>query len=128
SGAPDAGRLSDPAALPRVVPTNIAKAWMPHARFDHRAHQLATCTSCHAASASRDTSDVLMPSIATCQQCHKTSNGAEARCFECHAYRDWTKVKPTAGFDLRQLTTERSPLSPLSTQSLMALRILRPLR
>ncbi|HEY3045274.1 MAG TPA: hypothetical protein VGJ39_14680 [Vicinamibacterales bacterium] len=96
---------SPAAALPRVVPTNIAKTWMPHARFDHRAHQLATCTSCHAASTSRDTSDVLMPSIATCQQCHKPSRGAEARCFECHAYHDWTKAKPAvAGFDLRQIT------------------------
>ena len=94
-----------PPGLPRVVPTNIAKEWMPHARFDHGAHQLATCTSCHAASASSDTSDVLMPSIATCQTCHKTRTGAEARCFECHGYHDWTKAKPTAaGFDLRQLT------------------------
>ena len=96
---------SPTSALPRVVPTNVAKRWMPHARFDHRTHQLATCTSCHAASASRDTSDVLMPSIATCQQCHKSSSGAEARCFECHAYHDWTKARPpAAAFDLRQLT------------------------
>lgn len=106
SAVADVGRVpSDPAPLPRVVPTNIARGWMPHARFDHRAHQLATCTSCHAASTSRDTSDVLMPSIATCQQCHKPSNGAEARCFECHGYHDWTKAKPAAaGFDLRQIT------------------------
>ena len=92
-------------ALPRVVPTNVAKEWMPRARFDHRAHQLATCASCHAAQASRETSDVLMPSIATCQTCHTSRNGAEARCFECHGYHDWTKAKPAAsGFDLRQLT------------------------
>ena len=96
---------SPTAALPRVVPTNMAKNWMPHARFDHRAHQLATCTSCHAASTSRNTSDVLMPSIAVCQQCHKPNNGAEARCFECHEYHDWTKAKPAAvGLDLRQIT------------------------
>jgi len=79
---------------------------MPHARFDHRAHQLATCTSCHAATTSRETSDVLMPSIATCQACHTPRTGAEARCFECHGYHDWTKEKPpTGGFDLNRLTT-----------------------
>lgn len=92
-------------SLPRVVPTNIPKAWMPHARFDHRVHQLASCTSCHTANTSRDTADVLMPSIVTCQQCHRQTNGAEARCFECHDYHDWAKAKPsTSGFDLRQVT------------------------
>ena len=91
--------------LPRVVPTNIPAAWMPHARFDHRAHQLTGCASCHAAQASRDTSDVLMPSIATCQQCHRSQVGAESRCFECHEYHDWTKAKPSKpGFTLRQVT------------------------
>ncbi len=68
----------------RVVPTNVSKGWMPHARFDHAAHQMTDCTSCHAAGTSRDTSDVLMPSMATCQQCHKPTRGAESRCFECH--------------------------------------------
>ena len=111
------------AGLPRVVPTNIAKEWMPRARFDHRAHQLATCTSCHAASTSRETSDVLMPSIATCQTCHTSRNGAEGRCFECHGYHDWTKAKPPApGFDLRQLTTERRPQSPPGPQTAISLR------
>lgn len=91
--------------LPRVVPTNVPAVWMPHAHFDHRAHRLATCASCHAADASRDTSDVLMPSIATCRQCHKPDNGAESRCFECHQYHDWAHAKPiTGGFELRQLT------------------------
>jgi predicted CXXCH cytochrome family protein len=102
---------------------------MPHARFDHRAHQLATCTSCHAAATSRETSDVLMPSIGVCQQCHKKSDGAEARCFECHAYHDWTKAKPgTTGFDLHQLTTQRAPESSTGAESLFSLRTARPPR
>jgi hypothetical protein len=93
-------------AIPRIVATSLRTSWMPHARFDHRAHQLATCTSCHAATTSRETSDVLMPSIATCQACHTPRTGAEARCFECHGYHDWTKEKPpTGGFDLNRLTT-----------------------
>ena len=91
-------------SLPRVVPTNIPTGWMPRARFDHAAHQLTSCTSCHAAQTSRATSDVLMPSIATCQQCHKPARGAESRCFECHEYHEWKNAKPVKpGFTLDQL-------------------------
>ena len=91
-------------ALPRVVPTKMPTGWMPRARFDHAAHQLTSCTSCHAAQTSRLTSDVLMPGIATCQQCHKPSRGAESRCFECHEYHDWKTAKPVEpGFKLDQL-------------------------
>lgn len=90
--------------LPRVVPTNMPSEWMPHARFDHAAHQMASCVSCHPAQISRETSDVLMPSIATCRQCHNPGRGAESRCFECHEYHDWASAKPARpGFDLRQL-------------------------
>ena len=47
---------------------------------------------------SRETSDVLIPGIQTCRQCHRAGNdAAEARCFECHAYHDWSKEKPVAG-------------------------------
>ena len=91
-------------ALPRVVPTNVPAGWMPRARFDHVSHQLTSCASCHAARNSRETSDVLMPTIATCQQCHKTSRGAESRCFECHGYHDWKNAKPVRpGFELHEI-------------------------
>lgn len=92
-------------SLPRVVPTDMAVGWMPHARFDHAAHQMTACASCHPAASSRETSDVLMPSIATCQQCHKPTRGAESRCFECHEYHDWAAAKPVKpGFNVNQLT------------------------
>jgi predicted CXXCH cytochrome family protein len=92
------------APLPRIVPTNVPAGWMPRARFEHAAHQMASCTSCHAAQTSRETADVLMPSIATCQQCHKPTRGAESRCFECHEYHDWAAAKPVRpGFSLDQL-------------------------
>jgi predicted CXXCH cytochrome family protein len=90
--------------VPRIVPTNVPARWMPHARFDHGAHQMTNCSSCHAAQTSRETADVLMPSIATCQQCHKPARGAESRCFECHEYHDWAAAKPVRpGFRLDQL-------------------------
>ena len=96
--------IVDRRPLPQLVPTNIPTGWMPRARFDHASHQLTSCTSCHAATTSRLTADVLMPSIDTCQQCHKPARGAESRCFECHEYHDWKTAKPAKpGFNLDQL-------------------------
>jgi hypothetical protein len=95
-----------PDALPAVAKTAIAARWLPHAEFDHEAHQMVQCASCHAkASESRETSDVLIPGVATCQQCHRAGqDAAEARCFECHVYHDWSKEKPVAGkFTVEQL-------------------------
>ena len=83
-------------APPREVPTNAPQVWMPRARFDHRPHRLAACATCHAAETSRETSDVLMPSIDTCRACHKETNGARSGCFECHQYHDWTKARTDA--------------------------------
>ena len=85
--------------------------WMPHAKFSHATHQMLTCTSCHAATKSRETSDVLMPSIAVCQSCHNQSaNGAESGCFLCHTYHDWSREKPVRGkFRLREITGDRPP-------------------
>ena len=87
--------------LPVVANSNLTDRWLPHAQFDHGAHRMMTCNSCHAnTSNSRETSDVLLPGIQTCQQCHredKTREAAEGRCFECHQYHDWTKAKRTKG-------------------------------
>jgi hypothetical protein len=95
-----------PDALPVVAKAAITTRWLPHAEFDHEAHQMMQCASCHAkANESRETSDVLIPGVATCQQCHRAGNdAAEARCFECHTYHDWSKEKPVAGkFTIQQL-------------------------
>jgi predicted CXXCH cytochrome family protein len=95
------------AAILQSVPTAIPESWMPRARFDHRSHQLATCTSCHTTAAtSTETSDVLMPAIATCQQCHSDNRrAADARCFVCHDYHDWKQpASPApAGFAIADL-------------------------
>jgi hypothetical protein len=86
--------------LPVVEPARTTFRWMPHAKFDHDAHQGFSCVSCHPkALSSTETSDVLLPGIATCKTCHAPgSEHAESRCFECHTYHDWAKrkeVKPT---------------------------------
>jgi hypothetical protein len=87
--------------MPEVAKSNFTTRWLPHAQFDHSAHRMMTCTSCHANTRnSRETTDLLLPGIKTCQQCHREDvpkEAAEGRCFECHQYHDWTKAKPTKG-------------------------------
>jgi hypothetical protein len=93
-------------SLPTVAKAAITARWLPHATFDHEAHQLLACPSCHArASHSQETSDVLIPGIQVCRECHRSGgNAAEARCFECHVYHDWSKEKPVnAGYTVPQL-------------------------
>lgn len=93
-------------ALPAVAKAAITTRWLPHAEFDHEAHQMVECASCHAkANQSQETSNVLIPGVQTCRQCHRAGpDAAEARCFECHTYHDWSKEKPVAGrFTIQQL-------------------------
>ena len=87
-----------PDTLPVVAKAAIPSRWLTHAKFEHEAHQMIDCVSCHdKARQSRETSDVLIPGIRTCRQCHHAGqNAAEARCFECHTYHDWSKKKPAA--------------------------------
>jgi len=84
--------------LPNVAPANTTLRWMPHAKFDHGAHDGFTCASCHAkALTSTEASDVLLPGIETCRKCHAPGpEHAESRCFECHTYHDWSKRKEVA--------------------------------
>lgn len=88
-----------PDALPTVAKSQLTARWLQHGEFDHEAHQMVKCESCHAkAQDSRETSDVLIPGVQTCRACHHSGqDAAEARCFECHTYHDWSKEKPVAG-------------------------------
>jgi hypothetical protein len=95
------------ASLPEVAKAAIPVRWFQHANFDHQAHQMVTCTSCHSkAQNSEKTSDVLLPGKDVCQQCHHSgAEAAEARCFECHTYHDWSKEKHVNGkFTIQELT------------------------
>jgi hypothetical protein len=100
--------------LPEVAKSNLTVRWLAHAEFDHHAHRMMSCTTCHTRTPdSRETSDVLLPGIQTCQQCHRpqgpATEAAEGRCFECHQYHDWTKAKPTkGGFTIPQLRGDSS--------------------
>src|SRR5208282_5445717 len=100
--------------LPKVAESHYTLRWLPRARFDHDAHRGFACTSCHAdALKSKDTADVLLPKLSTCKECHAPGpSHVEARCFECHAYHDWSKRKEiTPTFVPRALRAALPPSS-----------------
>jgi Cytochrome c7 and related cytochrome c len=125
--------FSPGAALPAVAASRIRSLWMPHAKFDHAAHQMLTCLSCHVGAAAqpvgalrdaatRETPVALLPGIKTCQQCHKPgAESAEPRCFECHRYHDWTQRNEVKGkitipwrTDLAKMSPAQSPAVAIS--------------
>lgn len=73
--------------IAEVAPTH---AWMPMARFDHKAHEFESCSNCHKAETSDKADDVLMPDLESCQSCHSGSNSSlnkvESNCGVCHGY------------------------------------------
>jgi hypothetical protein len=86
-------------ALPELPKSAIPQRWMQHAAFNHTAHTLLECESCHTETRkSKETGDILLPGIATCRTCHRreqeVGTGADARCSECHVYHDWSKKRP----------------------------------
>jgi len=80
----------------KVQPVLSTSAWLPKARFSHAQHANAACTSCHAATTSRSSADVLIPAIEVCRHCH-TGTLVETRnliqqdkvasgCNLCHSF------------------------------------------
>ena len=96
--------------IPVAAKSEIPVRWMEHADFDHDAHRMIECQSCHAqAENSRKTSDVLLPGVASCRGCHQQGgamhDAADGRCSECHQYHDWQKEQrlPKKDFTIPQL-------------------------
>jgi hypothetical protein len=88
--------------LPQSVKAIVPPRWLPRSEFDHEAHRMLACLSCHTQIPnSHKTSDINIPSIALCRQCHKqggsSQQAAEGRCFECHSYHDWRKERRITG-------------------------------
>jgi hypothetical protein len=86
--------------IPPIPQVDLTARWFKHAEFDHSAHQMIVCESCHQkARISTKTSDGLLPGIAVCRQCHVSgkTDGAGANCVECHLYHDPAKHKHVEG-------------------------------
>lgn len=75
-----------PAGAPLVTPSEIPDRWMIKSSFDHAKHRLVACATCHDATASRDTADILLPGRNTCVTCHSPAGGVAHRCSTCHSY------------------------------------------
>ncbi len=82
----------------RVVPARFTERYLTRGWFDHDAHRVTQCATCHAAKASTKSSDLLIPGIATCRQCH---GGNVARppkvassCILCHSYHPVSGAPP----------------------------------
>jgi hypothetical protein len=72
-----------------VRPVKVAALWMPKARFDHGAHKTTPCLTCHEATTSATSEDVLMPAIEDCRACHGGEHARTAipsTCIMCHVY------------------------------------------
>lgn len=87
----------DEAGAPQwqVAPAVLTREWMPKAHFDHARHStaLTACETCHAAGASKQASDALMPGIKTCRECHGGSSPSAlahdrvpSDCTLCHSF------------------------------------------
>jgi predicted CXXCH cytochrome family protein len=77
-----------------VAPIRANNHWMPHAKFDHRAHAQSKCADCHDVSKSKSAADVAMPRIEQCRECHAGAKAAEGKvtssCLLCHGFHDAT--------------------------------------
>lgn len=73
-----------------ISPIKPAPARMPAATFSHDKHRMASCDSCHAASSSKSSHDVLMPKIESCRGCHAGRNAEPKKivsnCGLCHGF------------------------------------------
>jgi hypothetical protein len=85
--------FATPASAPQIQKANLTARWLTRGNFDHDAHRMVVCTSCHTqAPTSKSSADVLLPGIKICQSCHRSgTEAARADCSECHQYHDWKK-------------------------------------
>ncbi|MEQ9492992.1 MAG: FHA domain-containing protein [Algiphilus sp.] len=80
---PDAGDRVE------VLPAQLRQSWFVHARFTHADHGWVRCRDCHAAEASGEATDLLLPDIATCRTCHsgvESDSGVRSSCTDCHGF------------------------------------------
>lgn len=80
----------------RVMAVNQTPRFLQKGWFDHDAHKETECADCHtAASASKQSTDLLVPGLRQCRDCHVGEGGArlvkvetatESPCAMCHEY------------------------------------------
>jgi hypothetical protein len=73
----------------QVAKADVPLRWLTKGAFHHRAHQNVTCTTCHNAPASLQTTDILLPSVKVCARCHRSNAAPGETCKVCHDYHHW---------------------------------------
>lgn len=105
-----------------VKSPDMPQRWLPHSRFGHTTHRMLDCKECHHnVPTSRETDDVLMPSIADCRECHISEKATPRRksqaalahemqtsCVLCHTYHRH-KLEQPSGHLTKQLSREVEP-------------------
>ena len=95
--------------LPEIAPTAIPVRWLRHSVFDHGVHRPVACTECHKAATSKETTEVLLPSVSVCRECHRSAGGARVGCVECHLHHDKSKERDLNGpFTVERLVKSKS--------------------
>ena len=82
-------RTDDPALPWNVEPVALTASFLTGARFDHAAHRTEECSHCHEAARSKESGDVLVPTIANCRECHAdpgTRGKLGTTCVDCHGF------------------------------------------
>lgn len=73
-----------------VMPVNLPDRFLLHGGFNHAEHKQEKCTSCHLATNSKASSDLLLPDLKSCRECHMGEDAVKAEvpstCAMCHSY------------------------------------------
>lgn len=78
--------VSGAANNPQVAVPAIPQRWLARGSFHHLSHQSVSCNACHDIAQSRQTADVLLPSIRSCISCHNPKAAPGESCTLCHVY------------------------------------------
>lgn len=90
----------------------LRQSWMVKAHFTHEPHRWVRCDTCHAAEASSDSDELLLPPIETCQTCHgseQAEGAVQTGCVDCHQFHQGQTLKmgPPPGPRLHVTPTRR---------------------
>lgn len=73
-----------------VMPVTQVSRYFRHGWFTHAAHRQEKCTSCHAATRSTSSADLLLPDLKSCRTCHVGEQAPRGKipsgCAMCHDY------------------------------------------
>ena len=78
--------VSGSSASPHVTPPAVPQRWLARGSFHHLSHRTIACNSCHNVTASRETSDILLPGVRSCASCHNPKAAPGESCIVCHDY------------------------------------------